>query len=170
MNASDWVRNGVPIWRMELCGAGATVRAKSRTSWRIAIGIRTALVEEAIRNLFAFYEVMGYLLSILKSTRIRPQSTRKQAAIIMKSGTAVRIGRGEWILVGLVPSCTQSLCESMSVDHAFAQGLPSRQILLWRPSHNITTWLRVSTSGTRYYYFHERTKITRHGVFMMSMT
>jgi len=52
--------------------------------------MRTALVEEAIRNLFAFIEVMGYLLSILKSSRIPPRSTRKQAAIIIKSGTRCR--------------------------------------------------------------------------------
>jgi len=47
--------------------------------------MRTALVEEAIHNLFSFYEVMGYLLSILKSTKVRPRSTREQAAIIKKS-------------------------------------------------------------------------------------
>ena len=52
--------------------------------------MRTALVEDAIRNLFAFLEVMGYLLSILKTARIPPRSTRKQAAIIMKSGTRCR--------------------------------------------------------------------------------
>ena len=56
----------------------------------MAVGMRTALVEEAIRNLLALFEVMGYLLSILKSAQIPPRSTRKQAAIIMKSGTRCR--------------------------------------------------------------------------------
>jgi len=90
VNASELVRKGVPIWRMELCGAGDTVRVNSRNSWGVAVGMRTALIEEVIRNLLAFFEVMGYLLSLLKSTRFRPRSTRKQAAIIMKSGTRCR--------------------------------------------------------------------------------